>query len=75
MCSTRNGVQPGVNTGIVISRSTNALRSTIEAYPIPARVEPSATAPVRIKAAIGSLASVMPGSLLPPGDADRDLAL
>ncbi|COY07594.1 Uncharacterised protein [Mycobacterium tuberculosis] len=28
MCSTRSGVEPGVKTGMVTSRRTNALRST-----------------------------------------------
>ena len=31
MCSTRSGVEPGVSTGMVTSRSTNALRSMSEA--------------------------------------------
>ncbi len=31
MCSTFNGVDPGDSTGIVTSRTTNALRSMSEA--------------------------------------------
>jgi len=31
ICSTRSGDEPGVSTGMVSCRSTNALRSMIEA--------------------------------------------
>ena len=30
MCSTRSGDEPGASTGIVTSRTTNALRSMID---------------------------------------------
>ncbi|SHY51403.1 Uncharacterised protein [Mycobacteroides abscessus subsp. abscessus] len=41
MCSTRSGDAPGSSTSIVASRTVNALRSMIDAYPMPSAAEPA----------------------------------
>ena len=54
MCSTFSGDDPGDSTGMVTSRSTNALRSISDAYPIPATTEPTATAAVFFRTVAGA---------------------
>ena len=43
-CNTRSGVEPGLRTGIVTSRTTKALRSITVAYPTASAAVPAATA-------------------------------
>ncbi len=49
MCRTFSGDEPGESTGIVASRTTKALRSISEAYPIPATSVPTEAAAVVLR--------------------------
>lgn len=46
MCRTFSGDEPGESTGMVASRTTKALRSISDAYPIPATIVPIEAAAV-----------------------------
>ena len=70
MCRTFSGDDPGESTGIVTSRTTKALRSISEAYPIPATSVPTDAAAVVFRIDPG-VAAAMHGSLLPPAERHR----